>query len=116
MKKDKTTEQLVKEVLSQSQESIIVSLKENLKEKILSQMGWSLDSLIADIVKEFVEKEMKADIAKELSDSKPVLLRELKKGMVKVGAKLAEAMMAHAMKNLDINSYKSKDIIKKIFD
>ncbi len=40
----------------------------------------------------------------------------MKDGIAKVGAGLATAMYSHAMTNLEINSYRSKEIIKKIFD
>jgi len=109
-------EQMVQDVMESSKESIKNSLKAQIEQKIIQQLGWSLDSHISEISKEFIQNEMTEEIKEILVRNKSVMLEEIEKGLPDVGALVAKSMYQVAFKNLEIGSYSSKDIIKKIFE
>jgi len=108
-------EQMVKDVMESSKDSIKESLNNQIKDKIISQLGWSLDSHISEITKEYIEDEMTEEIKALLSNNRQVMLDEIEKGLASIGALVAKSMYQVALNNLELNSYSSKDIIKKIF-
>ena len=110
------TEKLVADVLKNSQNDIKEKVKELIKENVTHSFYYAIKSQIDEMVTEFITTEMKDEIHTMLKDAKPALIEEMKKGFITVGAELSKALTAQALANLEIGSYKSKDIIKKIFD
>jgi len=109
-------EKMVADVMESSRDAIKDSLKKQIEDKIIQQLGWSLDSHISEISKEFIKNEMTEEIKDILAKNKKVMLEEIEKCLPDVGALVAKSMYQIAFKNLEIGSYNSKDIIKKIFD
>ena len=108
-------EQMIKDVMESSKDAIKESLNNQIKDKIISQLGWSLDSHISEITKEYMQDEMTEEIKDLLSNNRQVMLDEIEKGLASIGALVSKSMYQIALSNLELNAYSSKEIIKKIF-
>lgn len=109
-------EKMVQDVLKESEKEIGEGIKRNLKEQVIQTLSYSFTSQVKSIVQTMVDEELKDEILNILKENKPIILEETKKGLAKIGAKIAEVMYLQALKNLEIDSYKCGEIIKKIFD
>jgi len=109
-------ENLIREILEGSKETIKANVHEALKKQITDSLSWSMREHVSKVTNEFVEKELKDDIITILKESKPAILEGLKDAFVKIGAAVAVAMYEQAQKNLSTNSYNTREIIKKILD
>lgn len=111
-----TTENLIKEILEGSKETIKAKMKAEIEKQIIDQLSYSLRSHLSDMTSKFVEEEMKTEITLMLKEAKPQIIEQMKDGFIKIGAQLSEAMVIQASKNLNIGSYNSREIIKKILE
>jgi len=116
MENTETTEQLIAEILKSSKEAMKTSLQSAVKAQVMEQLTWSLREKIGKITSEFVEKEMTEDIKASLLEAKPIILESLQGAFVKIGASVAMAMYQQAEKNLMVNSYNVREILKKLID
>lgn len=110
------SEELIREILNQSKDTITANVQEQIKKSIIDNLSWSLREHISKVTNEFVEKEMKEEIQQALIDHKPIIIEALKGAFTKIGAAVAQAMFETASKNLAVGSYHVKDIVKKILD
>jgi hypothetical protein len=113
---EKTTEQIIKDILEGSKETIKANIVDGLKKNIMENLTWSLREHVSKVTNEFVEKELKDEILALLLAQKPQILADMKGAFIKIGAAVAEAMYTNAAKNLNANSYSTKEIFKKIVE
>ncbi len=99
-----------------SSESIKSGVKNQLRDHLITRLSYSVQSQVNNIASDFVEKEMKEDILRIFETAKPLILAGIQEGVVKVGAKLAEVLFSKALDNLSNNSYRSGEIVKKLFE
>lgn len=111
-----STEKMIADILAGAKESMKENLKEQIKKNITDHLTWSLREEFSKIASEFVKTEMTEEIKTLLAEQKPIILEHLKASFVKIGAQIAIAMTESATKNLAVDSYKMKDILKKIID
>lgn len=110
------TETLIREILEGSKETIKAKMKAEIEKQIIDQLSWKLRDELSVMASAFVQEELKADISAMLTEAKPQIIEQLKEGFIKIGAQLSEAMVIQATKNLNVGSYNSKEIIKKILE
>ena len=110
------TENLIKEVLESNKEGLKDAVRKQIEGKILDQLSYSLNHKVSEVVGEFVRDEVADEIKAMLTKAKPKMLKEMESGIVKIGAALSECLYAKALKNLEVGSYKSREILKKVFD
>jgi glutathionyl-hydroquinone reductase len=111
-----TTEELIRGILDGSKETIKSNIVDGLKKQIIENLSWSMREHISKVTNEFVETELKDEIKNILIESKPAIMESLKDSFIKIGASVAQAMYENAAKNLNTNSYSTKEILKKILD
>lgn len=114
--KTQTAEDIIGEILESQKSTIKATLTEALKKQIMEHLSWSLREKISEITSKFVQEEMTEDIKLVLAEQKAVILASLKDAFIKIGAKVAEAMVVQATKNLEVNSYNTREILKKLID
>lgn len=111
---EKTTEDLIHEILEGSKDTIKANIVEGLKKSIMESLSWNLRQQVSSVTEEFVKAELKDEILTILKSQKPVILEEMKGAFIKIGASVAQAMYEQAAKNLDANSYQTSEILKRI--
>jgi len=108
-------EKEITEILESEKEDIKKAVNEQIKQAIITNIKWNLDKFISPIVDEFVKKEIEPEIINVLIESKPVILEQLKNGVVSVCSEIAKTMYTKAESNLK-KSYHVSDMLKKLFD
>ncbi|HUW89060.1 MAG TPA: hypothetical protein VMV43_00925 [Candidatus Nanopelagicaceae bacterium] len=111
-----TYEELVASVIKTSRETIESGVQRQLQEHLINQLSYSVKDELSKIAADFIEKELKEDILAEMRRAKEPILSGIREGVIQVGAKLAETLFAKAVENLTGNSYRSEEIVKKLFD
>jgi SLT domain-containing protein len=110
-----TYENQIEEILKESKNELIIQTKNALKEKIMSSMDWQLSNQISNIVKEFIEQNLKDDIQKAVLDSKQEIINSITPIFASVGAELAKAMQTKVVKVMS-DGWKADKIIKSLFE
>lgn len=111
-----SSEKMIADILAGAKDAMKENLKEQIKKSITDHLTWSLREELSKIASEFVKTEMTEDIKTLLAEQKPIILEHLKGSFIKIGAQIAQAMTEAATKNMAVDSYKMKDILKKIID
>lgn len=112
----KDSEKLISEILEGAKESMKLNLQEQIKKNISEHLTWSLREHLSKITADFVKDEMTEDIKQLLIEQKPIILESLKDSFIKIGAQVAQSMCEQASKNLAVNTYQMRDILKKIVE
>jgi len=116
MNKDISYEELIASVIKTSREAIESGVQQELQQHLINQLSYSVREQIGLIANEFIEKELKSEILETLRQAKIPILSAVKEGIVQTSAKLAEVLYTKALNNLTASSYKSGEIIKKLFE
>jgi len=105
----------VKQIIENSHEDIVATVKEQLKQNIIDSLTYNFRADVSQIVSDYLKDSMADDIKKMLDDEKENMLNEIQKSCITIAAEVGKAMVETASKNLS-SSYNSSDIIKKIFN
>lgn len=116
MSDEKTLSTEIAEILSANKEQIKSKALESLKLAIMDNIGWSTKNAIQKAVDEFMEAEIIPEIGEVLKGHKQEILDGIIKSSSQIAVRIAELIAEKAMKNLSSDSYRSGEIIKKIFD
>ena len=98
-----------------STESNKERIAEDLEGDVINKIKWELDDVISKEIKKFVVEEIAPTVIAELAGKKKEIVEQIKKDIVKVVAKLGEAMLAKSIENLD-NGWTVRDITGKLFN
>ena len=106
--------EFIEEAIKDNGEQIKKAAMDALKERIVSQLTWSLGDVITPVVKTFFTDELEAEIATALMESKPVIMDQLRSHIVTCAAEIGVKMQEILVKNL--TGYRGNDIIKRMFE
>jgi hypothetical protein len=116
-KKQETKDEFnITEIIKESKEKLKEGLVETAINELRDSLSWRLKEDVGNIAAEFIEKEIKPELAKHLIDKKAAILKGLLDGIDKIGKELSRKMTEKAFKSLsEMHSYQFEDILKKIF-
>lgn len=109
-------EDQIKEILSQSKDSIAESIKEKLSCDLHNSIAFKARNELEKATQDFVQDHIVPEIVKMLLDSKEEIISEIQKGIIGVAGEVAKAMVATSSKKLAGDGYYAKKILQQIFD
>jgi hypothetical protein len=103
----------LKNLLDESTDSIVASVKAKVVERCASNYEWKLAELVNAEVEKFFHAEVAPKIAAALAGEKGAIIEAAKLAAHQIAEKLAANMVERAVKNLDGYSY--RDALKSLF-
>lgn len=103
----------IQNILESSKKEIEAALIEKVKTEIINSYYWTVSEKVGKITAEFIENDMKDDIKQLLDEAKPLILEQIKNGIIEVAGKLSVVMVEKAAKNLQ--GYNKDSIVKSLF-
>lgn len=108
--------ELIAQIINEQKDQILATVRDNLKKQVITSLTYSAQESIRNAVGKFIDEQMKDDLAAIVAEMKGVLLAEVKKQMPVIAAEFGALLVRQATKNFQVDSYKSADMIKKIFE
>lgn len=116
MGKEIITEQLMKDVVAKSYESIKEKVSESLLDEVASSLKWRLKDEYAEAISEFMKNEIKPELESLLVENKAALITAISGQIDELGKALGEAMRERIVKDLtNDGGWKTKKILNEIF-
>lgn len=106
--------EFIEAAIKENEAQIKKAAADALRERIVSQLTWSLGDTITPLVKKFFTDELEADVSQALMESKPVIMEQLRSSIAACAAEIGVKMQETLTKNL--TGYRGGDIIKKMFE
>jgi len=106
------TQEQIANILKESQAALVASTVESVRQNVNFVVAHNLDNLIAPIVKDFVEKELRPEIEVALFGAKGAIVEQVSVKAAEVGLAIATALANQVATNL--GSYKRRDIITSL--
>lgn len=107
---------LIKEILETQRPYILERVKEDLKKQVIQSLTYSAQQKISQTASEFIEKELAEDLKTIVVELKGTLLTEIRAQMPKIAASFGELLLKTATKNFQADSWKTHELMKKIFE
>ena len=84
-------------------------------QEVVNSLTYNFREQISKIVTDYIKDSLADDIKKMLNNEKENMLNEIQKSCITIAAEVGKKMVEVATTNLT-SSYKSEDIVKKIFN
>jgi len=108
--------EMIAQIINEQRDSILMTVRDNLKKQVITSLTYSAQQTINNAVGKFIDEEMKEDLHGIVAEMKGVLLEEVRKQMPVIASEFGKLLVAQATKNFQVDSWKSADMIKKIFE
>lgn len=108
--------EIIRQILEEQRPYIMDRVKEDLKKQVISSLTYAAQNAISSAASKFVEEEMKDDLQKLVIELKGTLLEEIRGQMPKIASEFGAMLLKTATKNFQADSWKTQEMIKKIFE
>lgn len=108
--------EMIRQILEEQRPYIMERVKEDLKKQVINSLTYAAQNAITSAASKFVEEEMKTDLQNLVIELKGTLLDEIRAQMPKIAAEFGSMLLKTATKNFQADSWKTQELMKKIFE